>query len=126
MMVKEWSEVTPTSLTCYALELFLKAWGVAAGGVGKAGGGLYPPPPPSQSSPGLDGQGWVTEQAAVHTLLTTLDPSGVLARACAAPIAEYARLHPLTHNGFLSLEALDYEWWEEYITRHTQRLVDGK
>lgn len=125
MMVKEWSEVTPTALTCYALELFLKAWGMAAGGVGKAGGGLYPAPP-SQSAPGVEGEGWVTDQQAVHALLASLDASGSLARACAAPIAEYARAHPLTHTGFLSLEALNYEWWEEFIARHTQRLVEGK
>jgi hypothetical protein len=68
----------------------------------------------------------VVSQAGIAALLDTLDASGTLSGACAGPMAAYAAAHPLTHNGFLSLEALDYEWWHEFITRHTERLAGGK
>jgi len=113
MMVRDWNEVTPTSLTCYALELFFKSWGKPLGGAGTPGGGLYPPPPDISTA----GEGWVTDLAGITEALNALDPGGTLSTACAAAIATYAESHKLTHTGFLSLEAMDYDWWDSFISR---------
>ena len=115
MMVSNWEEVTPTSLTCYALELFIKSWGLAVGGAGTPGGGLYPTP--SSGTPGIGGEGWTTDLAGVTAAIDSLDPSKTLSKACATPIASYALNHKMAHTGFLSLEALDYEWWDNFIAR---------
>jgi hypothetical protein len=131
MMVREWEEVTPAALTCYLLELFVKAVGVPAGGAGAAGGGLYPQPPEvlaaeaSGSSSGSSGGGFVRSLEGITALLDGLDGSRTLSRACAGHMAAYAAAHPNTHNGFLSLEALDYEWWHEFVGRHTARLAQS-
>ena len=118
MMVRDWDEVTPEALTCYAVELFAKAAGVPAGGAGADGGGLYP----RAGAPG-EADGFARSAPAVAEALDRLDPSRSLSRVCATHIARYAEAHPNTHTGFLSLEALDYEWWEDFIARHTARML---
>ena len=118
ILVRDWAEVTPTALTCFALELFAKAVGVPVGGLGADGGGLYPASgaPDETSAMALDA-------SAVAALLDGLDATRVLSAACAAPIAAYAAAHMTTHTGYLSLEALDYEWWDGFITRHSARMM---
>jgi hypothetical protein len=118
MMVKDWAEVTPLALSCYAVELFAKAVGLPLGGPGEPGGGLY-----SAGSAGSAGSSSQPSQQQISELLLELDPSGTLAGACAGPIASYAAAHRSSHTGFLSLEALNYEWWHEFISRHTERMA---
>jgi hypothetical protein len=121
MMVREWGEVTPRALACYSVELLVKAAGLPAGGAGAAGGGVYP----ASAGAAAGGAGWVRSRVGIAALLDALDGSGTLSRACAAQMAAYAAAHPLSHAGFLSLEALDYEWWDEFIRLHTERLAGG-
>ena len=78
---------------------------------------------PAGYAPAGDAAGFATAEDRVAAALDALDASGTLARACAAHIARYAEAHPNTHTGFLSLEALDYEWWEDFIARHTARMM---
>jgi hypothetical protein len=118
MMVRDWAEATPQALTCYAVELFAKAAGVPAGGAGADGGGLYP-----RAGAAGEADGFARGAAAVAEALDRLDPSRALSGACAAEIARYAEAHPNTHAGFLTLQALDYEWWEDFIARHTARMM---
>lgn len=113
MLVSDWSEVTPTALVCFALELFVKALGVPAGGAA---------PPWANDAFGPTPAGFVSDESGVRALLSALDPSGTLAGACAAPIARYAAAHPHTHVGYLSLDSLDGAWWDAFIARHSARL----
>ena len=95
------------ALVCYAVELFVKAVGLAAGGA--AGGGA----------------GFELSREGIAAALDALDSSRTLSTACAAQMAAYAQAHPNSHAGYLSLEALDYEWWHVFITRHTERFAQG-
>jgi hypothetical protein len=118
MLVKEWEEVTPESLTCFATELFAKAAGLAVGGAGVPGAGLYNAPYAAAGSIA----GWERSEAGIAALLDLLDPSGTISTACAAQISRYAAAHPLSHTGFLSLDSLDFAWWDKLIERRTVQM----
>ena len=128
MLVKEWAEVTPESLTCFGVELFAKAAGIAVGGAGAPGAGLYPAPYATDSSPpaGSDeSRSFTKSEQGVASLLDSLDASGTLSRACAKSIARYAAAHPLSHTGFLSMDSLDATWWDTFIARRSAQLAEG-
>lgn len=118
MLVKEWEEVTPVSLTCFATELFAKAAGLAVGGAGVPGAGLYD----AHYAAAGSNAGWERTEAGIAASLDLLDPSGTISSACAAQISRYAAAHPLSHTGFLSLESLDYAWWDQLIERRTTQM----
>jgi hypothetical protein len=122
MMISDWDEVTPLSLSCFSVELFVKSLGFPVGGVGKAGGGLYPTKY-TTSTASMEDEGWAVTEEAITEMLNTLDSTGTLSKICSKTISVYAKKHENTHTGFLSLDSLDYKWWDQFIERRTNQLL---
>jgi hypothetical protein len=105
LLVGEWAEVTPELLCCFALELLARSLGVFE----SYGPGALADSELTRSLL----EGWLGEEGRES------------AQLCAGPIADFARRSPATHPGYVSLDSLDYAWWESLISRVTLQLANG-